>query len=282
MRKICTILIASLILAAATGCQKNATESPAPWGEVKLSDLEAQGGADSKRIEAIRGINLDVHHFELPVDQVKTLGPVWKPLSKKGIRFRNALSFQGNGLQFSRSRADRLAWIFGSLEEAQAIKIGVSSIILTEEHDSDLLITPIPRRHTISFLDMKGATQSAVVGPGQLNLRLKAQKVGGSPFSNQIMGHPMVTVPTFSTIEKLDQLNDQYEAAFISSSFSARVMPGDVFLLGPEEFFGEITTLGGLFFLNPQGRIFDSPRPGGSRKAKPTVRVYVILCTNIR
>jgi hypothetical protein len=282
MRKICAILIVSIILAGATGCKKNTTESPPLWDEVKLSDLEAVGGPDSNGIQPIPGINLDVHHFELPVDQIKTLQRVWKPLSKQGIRFRNALSFQGNGLQFSRSRADKLSWIVGSLEEARAIKIGVSSIILTEEHHSDLLITLIPRRHTISFLNMEGAAQSATVGPGRLNLRLKAQRVGGSPYPNQIMGHPMVTVPSFNAIDKLDQLGNQSEAAFISSSFSARVMPGDVFLLGPEEFFGEITTLGGLFFLNQQGRFFNSQRPGGSRTAKPTVRVYMILCTDIQ
>ena len=228
------------------------------------------------------GINLDIHLYEVPVDEIKTLGPVWNPLSKQGIRFRNALSFQGNGLQLSRARATKLSWIVGSLENAQAVKINVSSIILTEGYTSDLLITPIPGRHTISFLDMKGATQSAAVGPGQLNLRLKAQKTEGSPYPNQILGYPMVTVPAYRSIEKLNELASKSEAAFLSSSFSARIMPGDVLLLGPEEFFGEITTLGGLFFLNPQGRVLKSPRVGSTPAAKPTVRVYVILCTSIQ
>ena len=92
----------------------------------------------------------------------------------------------------------------------------------------------------------------------------------------------MVTVPSHKAIEKLDEWASREEAAFWSSSFSARVVPGDVFLLGPEEFFGEITTLGGLFFLNPRGRYFEPARPGNPPVHKPTVRVYVILCTSVQ
>lgn len=282
MRKIWYFLIVVPLLLTAASCKKNTTEAPPIWEDIKLSDLESPGGPDSNGLQPMAGVNLDVHHFEIPVDQIKTLGPVWNPLSKQGIRFKNALSFQGNGFQFSRTRANKLAWILGSLEKAQGTKMGVSSIILTEDYDSDLMITGLPGRHTISFLDMKGATKSAPVGPGQLNLRLKAQKTEGSPYPNQITGYPMVTVPSHKGIKKLDQLASQYEAAFLSSSFSASVMPGDAFLLGPEEFFGEITTLGGLFFLNPQGRFFDAPRAGAPRIAKPTLRVYVILCTSIQ
>ena len=283
MRKIWYFLIVVPLLLTVASCKKNTTEAEASpiWEDIKLSDLESPGGPDSNGLQPMEGINLDVHHFEIPVDQIKTLGPVWNPLSKKSVRFKNALSFQGNGFQFSRSRANKLAWILGSLEKAQATKISVSSIILTEDYDSDLMITVLPGRHTISFLDMKGSTQSAAVGPGQLNLRLKAQKTEGSPYPNQITGYPMVTVPSHKGIKKLDQLASQYEAAFLSSSFSASVMPGDAFLLGPEEFYGEITSLGGLFFLNPQGRFFDAPQ-AGSRIAKPTLRVYVILCTSIQ
>jgi hypothetical protein len=276
------MLIVSSILFGIAGCKKSNTEPPPLWDEVKLSDLDAQGGPQNNGLQPIPGINLDVHHFELPVDQIKTLLPVWNPLSKQGIRFRNALSFQGNGFQFSRTRVEKLSWVLRSLEKAQAVKISASSIMLTEAYDSDSLITQIPGHHTISFLDVKGATQSAVVGPGQLNLRLKAKKTKGSPYPNQIVGYPMVTVPSYGGIKKLDQLASQYEAAFLSSSFSASVVPGDVFLLGPEEFFGEITSLGGLFFLNPRGRVFRSPRPGSTPTAKPTLRVYVILCTSIQ
>jgi len=271
----------SVLLVGIAGCRKSTTEPPPLWEETKLSDLTVPGTADSNGLQPLTSINLDIHSYEVPVDQIKTLGPVWNPLSKQGIRFKNALSFQGNGLQFSRTNATKLSWILGSLEEAQAVKMNVSSIILVEDYDSDLMITPIPVRHTISFLDVKGATQSAAVGPGQLNLRFKAQKSEGSPYLNQIMGYPMVTVPSYKAIEKLDQLASQHEAAFLSSSFSALVMPGDVFLLGPEEFFGEITTLGGLFFLNPRGRMFKPSRTGGTPAAKPTIRVYVILCTSI-
>ncbi|NQV32717.1 MAG: hypothetical protein HQ515_08490 [Phycisphaeraceae bacterium] len=282
MRKTCYFLIVFPMLLGAVSCKKNATEPPPMWQDVKLSDLEPPGDPDSNGLQPIAGVNLDIHCFELPVDQIKTLGPVWNPLTKQGIRFKNALSFQGNGLQLSRTKINKLSWILGSLEKAQAIKITISSIILAEDYDSDFMITALPRSHTISFLDMKGDTQSASVGPGQLNLRLKAQKTKGSPYPNRITGYPMVTVPSHKGIKKLDQLSRQYEAAFLSSSFSASVLPGDVFLLGPEEFFGEITTLGGLFFFNPQGRFFDSPRAGAPPVAKPTVRVYMILCTRIQ
>jgi hypothetical protein len=230
----------------------------------------------------LTGINLDIYYYEVPVDQVKSLVPVWNPLSKQAIRFKNALSFQGNGFQFSRTRMDKLSWIIGNLEQAQALKIGTSSMILAEDYDSDLMVTSLAERHTISFLDMKGATQSALVGPGCLNLRLKAEKSQGSPYPDQIVGYPMFTVPSNKGIEKLDQLASQYEAAFLSSSFTVRAVPGDVFLLGPEEFYGDISTLGGLFFLNPSGRVFEPSRVGGTRTTKATVRVFVILCTSIQ
>lgn len=252
------------------------------WEKVQLSDLVSSGQPDSSPAQQLTGINLDVYYYEVPVDQVKTLVPVWNPLSKQAIRFKNALSFQGNGFQFSRTRMDKLSWIFGNLEQAEAKKIGTFSMILAEDYDSDLLVTALPGRQTISFLDMKGATKSAVVGPGRLNLRLRAQKSQGSPYPDQVVGYPMVTVPSHKGIEKLEQLASQYEAAFLSSSFTVRMVPGDVFLLGPEEFYGDISSLGGLFFLNPSGRVFEPSRVGGMRTTKPTVRVFVILCTSIQ
>ena len=188
---ICYFLMVFPMLVGAVSCKKNTAEPPPLWEETTLSDLEASGSPDSNGLQPIAGVNLDIHCFEIPVDQIKTLGPVWNPLSKQGIRFKNALSFQGNGFQFSRARAEKLSWIQGSLEKAQGRKINVSSIILAEDYDSDLMITSLPGRHMISFLDMKGATQSTSVGPGQLNLRLKAQKALGSPYPNQITGYPL-------------------------------------------------------------------------------------------
>jgi len=281
MRKTCLVVILAT-LAIIAGCKKAEIDPPPLWEQTNLSELKPSGQLENPVLQQIAGINLDIYMYEVPVDQIKTLLPVWNPLSKQGIRFKNAMSFQANGFQFSRARVEKLSWIVGSLEQAQALSMGTHSVILAEDYDSDLLVTALPGRHTISFIDLKGATQSAVVGPGQLNLRLKAQKGRGSPYPNEIVGYPMVTVPSHKGIEKLDHLASQYEAAFLSSSILARVMPGDVFLLGPEEFYGDISTLGGLFFQNPRGRVFEPTRVGGEREAKPTFKVYIILCTSIQ
>ncbi len=282
MRSIILHLSLCLLLVGMGGCKKNRTEPPPLWEQVNLSDLEVSGGPDSQSFETLACINLDVYYYEVPVDQVKTLQKVWNPLKKQAIRFKNAMSFQNNGFQFSRAPMDKLSWIIGNLEEVQAQKIGTFNMILAEDYDSDLAITRLPGSHTISFLDTKGSTQSAEIGPGQLNLRLRAKKSRNSPTPNEILAYPMVTVASHKGIEKLNELASQYEAAFMCSSFSVRIKPGDVFLLGPEEFYGDMTTLGGIFFTNPRGRVFAPTRVGGLPTQKQTVRVYVILCTSIQ
>jgi hypothetical protein len=264
------------------GCKKTHTEPPPLWERVDLSDLESSDSPGSQSLQPLESINLDVYYYEVPVDQVKTLQKVWNPLNKQGIRFKNAMSFQNNGFQFSHAQLDKLSWIIGNLEEVQAQKIGTFALILAEGYDSDLAITPLPGSHTISFLDTKGNTQSAKIGPGQLNLRLRAQKSRNSPYPDEIVAYPMVTVASHKGIEKLKELASRYEVAFMSSSFSVRIRPGDVFLLGPEEFYGDMTTLGGLFFTNPRGRVFAPSRLGGLPTHKQTVRAYVILCTSIQ
>lgn len=263
------------------GCQKQRTDTPF-WDDVKLSDLkDPTTPPDLGVASPIPGINLEVYCYEVPVDELKTLQPVWNPLSKQRIRFKNALSFQGNGFQFSRTKLDKLTWISGNLEQAKAVKLNMISLILTEDYHTDLVVTPLPSRRPVSFLNLKGDTESTTIGPGDLNLRFHAEKGAGSPYANQILVYPMATVPTYKGIEKFEELANQLSAAFMSTSLTAPVSPGDVFLLGPDEFYGDISTLGGLFFLNPGGRTFTDPE-NGERSMKRTVRVYVILCTSVQ
>ena len=52
-------------------------------------------------------------------------------------------------------------------------------------------------------------------------------------------------------------------------------------VLGPDAYTGEQLTLGGLFFNNPQGRLFFDPTKPDPPKFKSSARVYVLICRGI-
>ena len=74
----------------------------------------------------------------------------------------------------------------------------------------------------------------------------------------------------------------QFDAEFVDET-CARVghETGQV-VLGPERYYGDQSTLGGLLLENPRGRRFYPKGPQGTTAVKPTLTILVFRCLGMR
>jgi hypothetical protein len=139
----------------------------------------------------------------------------------------------------------------------------------------------VPVARPIEFIAKDLSRQTAHVGPGVFGLRLWAQPIPWARGVRKIVGCPTHAIPAAGTIPELQAQIQRGEFAFESASFACQMSPGDLLVLGPEKYTGERTTLGGLFFNEPEAVLFiysDKTRPPERR---PAIRVYVLICTRI-
>ena len=84
-----------------------------------------------------------------------------------------------------------------------------------------------------------------------------------------------------SAIPELDAQVKRREFAFTVAAFGLNMRPGHFVVLAPTEYVEDQTALGGLFFNNPQGRLFFREGETNSPQRKPAVRVFLLLCLRI-
>ena len=263
------------------GCKSSKSEPPF-WEQIKLKDLAPPPSDSSVLAQRLRGMTIDIYQYEVPLDKFNQINALWNPLNQQALRFKNQSSFTGNGFRIGRGSLQQWDWIIGMLDRAQAQKVQVISMLLTEEYDQDVMIRPIPGRQAVSFLDPENKSQSLVIGAGYLTFHVKAEKPPSSPYPTHITGYPLFSVPTTTSIEPLARRANDRQIAFQGTAFTARMMPGEILVLGPDEFYGDESTLGGLFFRNPAGRRFGPSEEYLTPEIKPTVRVFVIMCTQVQ
>ena len=123
--------------------------------------------------------------------------------------------------------------------------------------------------------------QTTHVGPGVLALRLRVEPIPWARGVHKIIGYPTYTIPVISAIAPLQAKAREKEFYFAPAAFAVQMAPGDLIVIGPDEYTAERQTLGGLFFNKPEGTLFFNPAKRTPPQIKPAVRVYVLICTAI-
>jgi hypothetical protein len=132
---------------------------------------------------------------------------------------------------------------------------------------NDLEVAQLKSKKTIFYTCDEHTTDAVTIGPGQVVLRLKAEKIPGARGVCRIEAEPVFTPPFVTAIPQLADLEKEKVFHFTSLGLELKMSPGDFILLGPEKFIKSQITLGGLFFSPPGFR--------------PMARIYLIVCNRI-
>lgn len=273
-----TILPALLCLGCSWKANPSQPETPV-WEQAKWSDLTPVGTFPEMKGQSLATTNLIANIYDIPADKVDRLNSLWKNLQLRGIRFTSHQAFRSNAFRIGRGDLSNWEWIQMSLAQIGAIKTSSYSLLLSEGQDTDLIIRPLPQRQSLYFTSLEQKPQQVDIGPGNLVLRLRDDRNFSQDNICQLTAYPTYALSSLPTIPKLAEEAKKNEVTFTAAGFQLRLKPEGLFVLGPEEYFGDESTLGGLFFFNKSGNIFSSPGPHPSARNKQAVRILVVVCT---
>jgi hypothetical protein len=191
-------------------------------------------------------------------------------------------SFRQNSFRVRSGRFEAWQRILDLLAQAGAQKVGVATLMVSDDDSTDWLIVSSPSPGTVSFVDEALLPQKANLGPGRLVLRLRAEPVPGVRGVRRLIAYPAHSSFLTSAIPKLQEKLTESDFVFDSAAFAAQMGRGDLVVLAPVEYTGERFTLGGLFFNKAEPVTFLDPARRQLPQQKPAVRVLILVCTGIR
>jgi hypothetical protein len=274
--QILILLFSALFL---TGCGKNKEEKPI-WEQVKVGDIAPSDNLQSAST-SLQTINFDVYVFEIPDENVSKLKKIWGMLYSKPLRFTNPEVFNANLFCVRFGQIQIWNQVRDMLVLLNAQKIVTISVMLISGQTSDIAVTGLNESQSVSYIFTDGSRQKATIGPGIVVLRLKAEKIPDMRGRCKLIANPVFTLPISGTIPTLAARTKAREFYFNSVAFALEMSPGDFVILGPKKYTSDVTTLSGLFFNNPKGRLFFDEYELKTPERKSTVRIFLIVCTNI-
>jgi hypothetical protein len=257
------IFICTAVLLA--GCNTPEKEKPI-WEQIKISDL-APYEVNNAAGRLLKTIDLDIHIFEMPAEDINAVSNIWQMLYTKPLQFSNYDAFKANSFSLGFGQLPMWDIIANVLRDAGGKKIETVSLLLPDGETNDFTIAGLDKEQTIFYISSAGSMEGVTIGPGKLTLRIKVEKIPGSRGVCNVNAQPVFTPPITSLVPQLAEREKSAEFLFTSAGFRLKMSPGDFVLLGPEKYIGHQITLGSLFFSRP--------------KPKPTVRMFLLICVRI-
>jgi len=277
----CILLFTFCLLFSAfflSGCAKPEPEQPI-WEKVKIGDLAPYDAGKTQKVELLKMTKLDVHIFEIPAENIAEIDKIRKRLFIRPLKLTDYEAFNANSFMVRFGQVDLWRqtndWLLG----AEGRNIANVSLMLADGEAQTIAITGLDRPQSIYYTAANGSREAANVGPGIFGLRIKAEKIPDSRGVCDLVGYPIFSPPTESTIKQLDARGKLREFPFGCAAFGLKMSPGDFVFLAPKEYVSDQTALGGLFFSNPGGGLFFSKTK--APEYKPAVRIFLLVCTGI-
>lgn len=271
----CTLALICLTTAF-MGCKRQAQEPPI-WDQVKIGDL-ASAKSRNGGMPVLDALKIDVHVYSVPAHNVKQLKDLWEPLRLKGLRYQNQQAFSDNGFRVARARITVWDTLGHALARIQAQKVRTVSFMLSQDEDNDLPLAGLHRPQDIRFTGLDGSEERILIGPGIIAWRLRVEKTASVVKESKLTAYPVFKRAGVKPMRYQARLTESSQIAFRAAAFSVRMGYGDLIVLGPEESWGDASTLSGKFFGIPNYMFLglDKNEPV---KSCPAVRVFVLTCS---
>lgn len=279
MRNLHCRLALVCIVILCPGCKQQAPEPPI-WEQVKIGDL-AQKPPSDQGAPALNALNLEVHQYNIPAENIKQLEALWEPLRLRGLRYQNREAFRANGFRAARGRITVWDMLVSTLAQVKARKARTVSFLLSPGHDSDLPLLNLGRGQDVAFSDIEGNAQNILIGPGTITWRLRIEEDSVNPALPKLTAYPVFQRAGIKSMRYHTGLKDSRQIAFLSAGFSVRMGYGDLIALGPDGPVDDASSLKGLFFGIPQALFLGLNRTEPV-KTCPAVRVFVLTCSGMK
>jgi len=279
-RWLCGVVLIFLLLPTA-GCGGDAKRERQLWEKVKVPDLAPRPADKTARAQFYATVRMEIREVDLPADNLDQLDKLWRMLSAKPLYMSSYNAFAENSFRVKFGRIEMWNDVQKLLSDAEAQTTGTTVLPVANNDTMDLPIADLSVGRPIKFVGNDLSSQTVNVGPGSLVLRVRAESVPWARGVRKMIMYPTYVPPVRSPIPELGAIIRRHEFYFEPAAFAAQMGPGDLLVLGPDAYTGEQTTLGGLFFSVPQGRLFVTPGTGKPPAYKPCVRVYILMCAGI-
>ena len=267
-----------ILLLSLPGCTP--PEEEPIWKDLKIGDLAPSHDRKQPKSRLVESTNFNLFVFEMPSDNLDKLNEIRKTMFTRNLRYQSPHAFEANSFSVHFGQYRMWEQIFYSILAAGAKRINRAQLMLADNIPETIAIIPIESPQTIFYTAITGSKEGANVGPGILALKVKIQKVPALRGVCNFTAYPVYSPPMLkSTIPLLDARAQRREFPFSSAAFGLRMGPGDFILLGPKEYVDDQTSLGGLFFSNPKGNLFQGKTERAPLQQKSAVRLFLLVCT---
>lgn len=246
-----------------TGCD-NGVFKPKTEG-IKIGELAPAG----KRVkpQVLRTTNIDVVTFEIPAENIGVLANAWKMLDPATIRYTDPESFSVNKLRAAEGKFGDLDKIYGTLNLAKAKKESTTTLLIQDNQPEIFNMGRLANKTTISYIGVKGAVNTAEVGPAILGLSVNARKIAQDRAIATVRVMPVIFAETDGLAPALARRLKENDIRFFWAGFMLHMKPGDVLMLGPAEFNPDEKTVAGRFFTKTG--------------QNASVKVLILVCTSV-
>jgi len=195
------------------------------------------------------------------------LNDVWQMLYTKPLRFNDYDAFVANSFSVGFGEVQMWNKIADLLRATGGKRAKTVSLLLLDGQASDLAIAALGNEQTIFYISTDGSMEGVTIGPGNLALRIKAEKIPGLRGVCNVDVQPVFSLPVRSSIPQLAAREKLGEFLFDAAGFRLKMSPGNFVFLGPKKYTSDQITLASLVF----------SRPG----LGPVVRMFLFVCTRI-
>jgi hypothetical protein len=284
MRPRCVLVLVLGLALGLAGCETAPQKQPEEkiWEGITIPELAPPPHAALPPAQFNGAMSLEIHVMDVPADNVERLDALWQILSPGPLRINSYEAFTENSFRVKFCRTDLWDQIRELLAEVDGQPAATSSLMVPDNDMIDLPVASLPVGRRIAFVGENHSRQSVNVGPGILVLRLRAEPIPWMRGVRKLIAYPVHTLPITTTLSEVQAQARRQEFHFAPAAFALLMGPGDLVVLGPDNYTGERNSLGGLFFNNPEGAMFFNPDKRKPPEHKAAARVYVLVCTAIK
>jgi hypothetical protein len=279
MIRLLKILFVCSAIMLPAGCTE--TQKGPNMKGIKIGDLAPAGRRVQPKV--LHTTNIEVINYELPAENIASLDGIWRMLDPGSLRYSDSNSFAANGLRAAMGEFATFNKVSEILKSANATKLPVTSLLMSDNQPELLRITRMPNKTIIPYIGRQGAVKNAEVGPGIIGLQILAGQIISSSMSPRtdrtsssavsirqlasIRVTPAILAETEGVAPALAERIRESDLQINSAGISAIMKPGDFVMLCPREYKpNEITAA---------DRFFTKPGP------KPAIRVFLLVCVSI-
>ena len=262
------------------GCETPESPSPIP-DNTSINNLGPESPNGTAKKTFLKTINLDLHIYEIPADNISELDEIRRMLGTRSLQFTNPVAFRANAFSVYFGQGHTWNTVNDQLMIAGAQTYTQMAIMLPNGETEDTIIKEIPQPQVVYFTSKQDIKEAVHIEPGIIALRIKVENPPVLDGTCNLTACPVFTLLKGNTIPELNERLRLRDFAFEAAAFRLNMKPGDFVFLAPERYISDQFNLCGLFFSNPQGSIFFNKDTYKVPVRKPAVRVYLLTCVGV-